>query len=162
MPIQVRMLEDVYGPSGALLAKASVQTLDDEFALQLVGSVPPRAVRRTAGGLGQPSPSVDLPLDKLVQILSAGTPSTSDTGWLPIAPWAERLLHTLDSGSAATQYAIDFSADGVNSLGQHSTWTWSSSSAYERTWPLTFDNPQARFFRVTVLSGGPLNVWRNA
>lgn len=95
------------------------------------------------------------------QILT-GASAGQNSGWLPIAPFPERLFWQLDSGTTATQFTIDISADGATSLGQAFTGTWAASTAGEFSPPLLFTNPQARYFRVTVVSGGPLSVYRNA
>lgn len=92
-------------------------------------------------------------------ILSGASAGTSTT-WLPIAAHPERLAYQLDSGSANTTFSIDISADGLTSLGQAFTGTWARSDLAELTQPLMFTNPQARFFRFNVLSGGPLSVSR--
>jgi hypothetical protein len=94
-----------------------------------------------------------------VNILDNANAGTS-TAWLPIAAYPERLAYQLDSGSAATTFSVDISADGVTSLGQAFTGTWARSDLAELTPPLMFSNPQARFFRFNVLSGGPLSVSR--
>ncbi len=94
----------------------------------------------------------------IIQGGSAGATS----GWLPISSNPERFLYQLDSGTTATTFSVDISADGVTSLGQAFTGTWASSSQAHITPPLMFSNPQARFFRWNVVSGGPLSVFRGA
>lgn len=100
-------------------------------------------------------------LDAKKQIL-AGASAGQNSGWQRISPNPERLLWQLDSGAVNTQFAVDVSADGDNSLGQAFTGSWSSSTVAEFSPPLQFTNPQARYFRVTVISGGPFSVYRNA
>lgn len=95
------------------------------------------------------------------QIL-AGASAGANSGWLPISGHPERFLYQLDSGTTATTFSVDISADGVSSLGQAFTGTWSSSTVAEITPPLMFSNPQAKFFRWNVVSGGPLSVYRGA
>ena len=91
-----------------------------------------------------------------------GAAAGQTSGWLPLAPFAERLIYQLDSGSTTTGFSIDVSADGVTSLGQAYTGTWSSSTAAFRTEPIAYSDPRAKFFRVTVTSGGPLSMARGA
>lgn len=92
-------------------------------------------------------------------ILDAASAGVSTT-WLAIAAYPERLAYQLDSGSVNTTFSIDVSADGLTSLGQAFTGSWARSDVAELTPPLMFANPQARFFRFNVLSGGPLSVSR--
>lgn len=92
----------------------------------------------------------------------SGASAGQNSGWLPIAAFPERLVWQLDSGSTNTQFAVDISSDGVNSLGQAFTGSWASSTTAEFSPPLQFTNPLAKYFRVTVVSGGPLSVYRNA
>lgn len=92
----------------------------------------------------------------------SGASAGDSTGWLPISPAPERLMYQLDSGSASTQFAVDISADGVTSLGQAFTGSWASSTTAHITAPISFSNPLARFFRVTVMAGGPLSMRRFA
>ncbi len=96
-----------------------------------------------------------------VDILSAAS-AGSDSGWLPIAPSPERLLYQLDSGSTTTGFAVDISADGATSLGQAFTGTWASSTTAYITGLISYSNPLATYFRVTVTSGGPLSMQRYA
>lgn len=82
------------------------------------------------------------------------------------SPWfaytaGMRLAYALDSGTTPTTFSLDISADGVTSLGQAFTGTWASSTVAEITPPLYLTNPQARFLRFNVLTGGPLSVSRN-
>lgn len=95
------------------------------------------------------------------QILAGGT-AGQNSGWIPLAPYAERFLYQLDSGTATTGFSVDISADGVTSLGQAFTGTWDKSAVAEITPQLSFANPQAKFLRFNVVSGGPLSVYRNA
>lgn len=89
-----------------------------------------------------------------------GASAGSDSGWLSISKAPERFAYQLDSGSTATTFSVDISADGVSSLGQAFTGTWASSVLAEITFPIMFSNPLAKFFRWNVLSGGPLSVSR--
>ena len=77
--------------------------------------------------------------------------------WIPYVA-GMRFAYALDSGSTTTTFSIDFSADGVASLGQAFTGTWASSSAAEFTPPIYLTNALARFVRFNVLTGGPLSV----
>lgn len=111
----------------------------------------------TVGGSGRLGPPIgcDAPL---LNGASAG----ADSGWVPLSANPERLVWALDSGTTATTFSIDISADGVTSLGQAFTGTCNTSTTAEFSPPLMFTNPQARFYRVTVLSGGPLSMNRGA
>lgn len=86
----------------------------------------------------------------------------ADSGWLPISDAPERFVYQLDSGTTATTFSVDISADGSTSLGQAFTGTYASSTVAEITFPIMFSNPLARFFRWNVVSGGPLSVSRGA
>lgn len=97
-----------------------------------------------------------LPRSPVLNGASAGT----NSGWLPLATAPERFAYQLDSGSTVTGFSIDISADGVSSLGQAFTGTYDSSAVAEITFPIMFSNPLAKYFRWTVLSGGPLSVSR--
>lgn len=126
--------------------------------LDLVGGV--RSKRNpVTGGVG-------LLIDgKAVNVLPrtpilAGASAGADSGWLPMSAAPERFAYQLDSGSTATTFSVDISADGVSSLGQAFTGTYASSTVAEITFPIMFSNPLAKFFRWTVLSGGPLSVSR--
>lgn len=105
--------------------------------------------------------AADSGLAPKTQVLFGAT-TGQNSGWLPIAPFAERLFYQLDSGTTSTQFSIDISADGATSLGQAFTGTWAASATGEFTPPILFTNPLARFFRFNVISGGPLSVYRNA
>jgi hypothetical protein len=94
--------------------------------------------------------------DGVLDAASAGQSSA----WFGYVP-GMRLAYALDSGTTSTTFSIDFSADGVTSLGQAFTGTWASSTVAEITPPLYLTNPQARFLRFNVLTGGPLSVSRN-
>ena len=110
-----------------------------------------------AGLNGQQSAAVS-PRSNILSGANAGT----DSGWLLIGPHAERLLYQLDSGSVSTGFSIDISADGITSLGQAWTGTYNSSTVAEFSFPLWFSNPLAKYFRVTVTSGGPISFARCA
>jgi len=112
------------------------------------------ALRTPAGG------SVGVVAAKAV-ILNGAT-AGQDTGWLPVSSSPERFVYQLDSGTTTTTFSVDISADGVTSLGQAFTGTWSSSALAEITFPIMFSHPLAKFFRWNVVSGGPLSVSRGA
>lgn len=90
----------------------------------------------------------------------SGASAGQSTTWLAVSNAPERFAYQLDSGSTATTFSIDISADGVNSLGQAFTGTWARSDLAEITPPIMFSNPLAKFFRWNVVSGGPLSVSR--
>jgi hypothetical protein len=90
-------------------------------------------------------------------ILNAAT-AGQDSGWITYYP-GMRLAYALDSGSTATTFSVDISADGSTSLGQAFTGTWASTTA-EISPPIWLSNPAARFIRFNVLTGGPLSVVR--
>jgi len=92
----------------------------------------------------------------------SGASSGTDSGWLPISLAPERLLYQLDSGSTPTTFAVDISADGVTSLGQAFTGAWSRSDIAYITGLISYSNPLAKYFRLTVLTGGPLSMQRYA
>ena len=94
-------------------------------------------------------------------ILNAAS-SGAATAWLPISPNPERLIYQLTTGSVSTGFAVDISADGVSSLGQAFTGTWASSTTAYITGLISYSNPLARYFRVTVTSGGPISMARGA
>lgn len=91
-----------------------------------------------------------------------GASAGANSGWLPISSAPERFAYQLDSGSTATTFSVDISADGASSLGQALTGTWASSALAEITYPVMFSDPRAKFFRWNVVSGGPLSVYRGA
>lgn len=82
------------------------------------------------------------------------------SSWLPVATYPERWTYKLDSGSTSTTFSIDFSADGLTSLGQAFTGSYSSSSVAEITPPILFTDVRALFFKITVNSGGPITFAR--
>ena len=94
-----------------------------------------------------------------VDVLNGATAGQS-SAWLRIGPFSERYAYQLDSGSTSTQYAIDISEDGVTSLGQAFTGTWARSDLAYITGLISYSNPRAKYFRVTVISGGPLSFSR--
>lgn len=95
-------------------------------------------------------------------ILSGATAGT-DSGWLPIAPYPERLGYALDSGSTSTTFTIDVSADGgATTLSQAFTGSYASSTVAEFSYPIQFSATTATHFKVTVTSGGPLTFVRGA
>ena len=96
------------------------------------------------------------------QLILNAASSGAATAWLPISPNPERLIYQLTSGSASTGFAVDISADGVTSLGQAFIGTWARSDLAFITGLISFSNPLARFFRVTVTSGGPISMARGA
>ena len=89
-----------------------------------------------------------------------GATAGQSSAWLRIGPFSERYAYQLDSGSTSTQYAIDISEDGVTSLGQAFTGTWARSDLAYITGLISYSNPRAKYFRVTVISGGPLSFSR--
>jgi hypothetical protein len=93
--------------------------------------------------------------DEIVSGASAGTSSL----WIPYAA-GMRLAYALDSGTTATTFSLDISVDGTTSLGQAFTGTWASTTA-EITPPIWLTNPNVRFLRFNVLTGGPLTCLRN-
>jgi len=103
--------------------------------------------------------SASAPLDMTAQVL-AGAVAGANSGWIPKAPYPERLAYSLDSGSTTTTFSIDVSADGVNFLAQAFTGSYASSAIAEVTPPLSFSNVQARFYKINVLSGGPISFIR--
>ena len=97
------------------------------------------------------------------EILTAANAGT-DSGWLPING-PENLAWQLTSGSTSTNWQIDVSpsADGSSPTTAY-TGTYASSTVIERS-PELFNLPaslNARYFRFSVLSGGPISVFRNA
>lgn len=98
-------------------------------------------------------------LTSKTQILNGASAGT-DSGWLPMASYPERLAYALDSGSTTTTFSIDISADGVTSLGQAFTGSYASSATSEITPPLIFSSVAAKYFRISVLSGGPISFIR--
>ena len=111
-----------------------------------------------SAGLTQPQVFAISPRANILTGANAGT----DSGWLLIGPHAERLVYQLDSGTTATGFTVDISIDGVTSLGQAWTGTYNSSTVAEFSPPMWFTNPLARYFRVTVTSGGPISFARCA
>lgn len=104
-------------------------------------------------------PDIGSPARELIlNAASAGV----DSGWLPISPAPERLVYQLTSGSTSTGFTVDISADGATSLGQAFTGTWARSDLACITGLISYSNPLARFFRVTVTSGGPISMARGA
>jgi hypothetical protein len=93
------------------------------------------------------------------QILSGASAGTS-TGYLPLGAYGERFMYQLDSGTVSTGFSVDVSADGVTSLAQVFTGTYASSTTPEITPPLYISNPQAKFIRWTITSGGPISIYR--
>lgn len=89
------------------------------------------------------------------QILSGAT-AGQDSGWVVYTP-GMRLTYALDSGSTSTTFSVDISADGSTSLGQAYTGSWASSTAAESSGPIWLTNPQAKYIRINVLSGGPIS-----
>lgn len=94
-----------------------------------------------------------------VDVLNGATAGQS-SAWLRIGLFPERYAYQLDSGSTSTQYAIDISEDGATSLGQAFTGTWARSDLAYITGLISYSNPRAKYFRVTVISGGPLSFSR--
>lgn len=96
------------------------------------------------------------------KVVLNGATAGQDSGWLPVSASPERFTWQLDSGSTSTQFTVDISADGVTSLGQAFTGVYASSTVAETSAPISFSNPQAKFFKFTVVSGGPFSVIRGA
>ena len=94
----------------------------------------------------------------ILQSASAGDSSA----WLPIAPYPERLAYSLDSGTTSTTFSIDISEDGSTSLGQAFTGSWASSTLAEITYPILYTDVRARYFKITVNTGGPITFLRGA
>jgi hypothetical protein len=94
------------------------------------------------------------------QEILSGASAGTNSGWLPVAAYAERLAYSLDSGTTSTTFSVDFSADGVTSLGQAFTGSYASSSIAEVTPPILFSDIRAKFFRITVNTGGPISFLR--
>lgn len=97
----------------------------------------------------------DGPIGAGVQLLS-GASAGQDSGWVPYEP-GMRLAYALDSGSTATAFSVDISADGITSLGQAFTGTWAGTTA-EISPPIWLTNPAARYIRFNVVGAGPLSV----
>lgn len=153
--MQVRMLRDKFGADRTLYVAGTTYDVSDELGLLFIGegaAVDQARPQRQFGPAWEPVVSKD-------EILSAASAGAS-SAWIPYQA-GMRLAYALDSGSTSTQFSIDFSADGITSLGQAFTGTWASSSVAEITPPLYLTNPQAAFIRFNVTSGGPLSVKRN-
>lgn len=111
-------------------------------------------------GLVNPDTSI-VPIVNLKSVVLSSGVAGSDSGWLEISPHPERLAYALDSGSTATAFAIDVSADGGETiLSQAFTGSYSSSSVAEVTPPIQFNEITATHFRITVTSGGPITFLR--
>lgn len=103
-----------------------------------------------------------VPIANHSRLVLNGATAGQASAWLPIAAYDERLIYQLTSGSTLTQFAIDVSADGVTSLGQAFTGTWQSSTVARRTRAIAFSHPLARYFRISILAGGPISFARGA
>lgn len=111
-------------------------------------------------GLRNPDGSI-IPIVNHNQVVLDGGVAGSDSGWLPISSFPERLAYALDSGSTATTFTIDVSADGgVTTLSQAFTGSYASSSVAEVTPPILFNAITATHFKITVTSGGPISFLR--
>lgn len=109
-----------------------------------------------AGGLTSSEVSAVRPRQPVLEAASAG----ADSGWLLVSGSRERLFFQLASGSTLTGFTIDISADGVTSLAQTHTGSWDSSTVALQSAPMMFSDPRATYFKVTITSGGPINVTR--
>jgi len=96
------------------------------------------------------------PKEEMLVSASSGDASQ----WLPVATYPERWTYKLDSGSTSTTFSVDYSSDGLTSLGQAFTGSYSSSSVAEMTPPILFTDVRALFFKITVNSGGPITFAR--
>lgn len=163
MTMRITMTQTRMGESGSLLLAGTTYTVSDAFGAAMVGA---KYATDTDNAL-TPAPS-QLSIQQMASVQAL----VSKDGVLDAAsagassPWfaytaGMRLAYSLDSGATTTTFSIDFSADGVTSLGQAFTGTWASSTVAEITPPLYLTNPQARFLRFNVLTGGPLSVSRN-
>lgn len=103
-----------------------------------------------------PDNSAAVSRDEILSGAEAGVSSA----WIPYNA-GMRLAYALDSGSTSTNFSLDFSADSSGSSpSQAFTGTWASTTA-EVAPPIYLTNPNARFIRFNVLTGGPLTVLRN-
>lgn len=93
-------------------------------------------------------------------IVLNGAVAGENSGWLPTAAYPERLGYALDSGSTTTTFSIDISANGITSLSQAFTGSWASSTLAEISPPLLFSDINAKYFRINVLTGGPISFIR--
>ena len=122
---------------------------------------PVSATKTLTGGISLSAGDTEFSAIARNPILS-GASAGQDSGWLPLSSAPERFVYQLDSGTTATTFSVDISANGVSSLGQAFTGTYASSTVAEITPPIMFSDPLAKFFRWNVVSGGPLSVSRGA
>ena len=139
----------------------SVEYSDDSTAKFNIADTVTAVTNPLTGGIGILIDGVPVNVSPKSPVLN-GASAGADSGWLPMSAAPERFVYQLDSGTTGTGFAVDISEDGVTSLGQAFTGTWASSTVAEITFPIMFSNPLAKFFRWTVLSGGPLSVSRGA
>jgi len=157
--VTVIMLRDFPNSFGITMPNGSSQRLEFDFAKDLYSkgfvSDPSGVLSLSAQDANGGDFSTKIP------ILSGGVAGNS-TSWLEIAPYPERLMYILDSGTTTTTFSIDVSADGSTSLAQAYTGTYASSSLAEVTPPILYSNPQAKYFKISILSGGPITFYRGA
>ena len=149
--LEIKAVKDTSGSLTSLVG-------DDGQVASVVKFDPATNQPYVLNAAGQAVPLVGNRAAVILDSASAG----ASTAWLPISPNPERLMYQLDSGTTSTQFAVDISADGSTSLGQAFTGVWSRSDLAEITPPIMFSNPLAKFFRVTIVSGGPITVARGA
>ena len=161
MSITVTMLQTRQGEGGVVWTAGNSYSASDAFGTYLItsnlatGKMPDVPVTT----LSPAQVTVTAALVSKDGVLDAASAGASSPWFVYTA--GMRLAYALDSGTTTTTFSIDFSADGVTSLGQAFTGTWASSTVAEITPPLYLTNPQARFLRFNVLTGGPLSVSRN-
>ena len=174
--MQITMKTTVTGENGSPLAEGSTYTVSDAFGRAQIIADKAEAIldvaesgqefdvkgKRnsvTGGNELSVADGSTVSIGARQPVLNGASAGT-DSGWLPLAQAPERFAYQLDSGTTTTGFSVDISADGSTSLGQAFTGTWSSSTVAEITFPIMFSNPLAKFFRWTVMSGGPLSVTR--
>lgn len=149
----------------SILLSGSTYTVSDQYGMYLVrtfGAIDTDGTGPFYSGPDQLSASQVAALRSLVSgawILNGAT-AGQDSGWLPLMGGGFRLAYALDSGSVTTTFAVDISGDGITSLAQAFTGTWASSTSWEDTGQRWVSNINAKFFRFSVLAGGPLSVRR--
>lgn len=168
----ITMLADRFDAGGVLRAKGTQVDVATDLAMRWIGdgvAAPVGNSRETGQGIRKEVPVTQdqisgqqfagpAPVSGAgAPVLDAGTAGSS-SGWIAYTP-GMRLAYALDSGSASTTFSVDISADGATSIGQAFTGTWASTTA-EISPPIWLTNPQARYIRFNVLSGGPLSVIR--
>lgn len=168
----ITMLADRFDAGGVLRASGTQVDVPTDLALRWIGDNAARPVgnsRETSQNFLKEVPVVQDILSGAQRaggspvsgagktpILNAAS-AGQDSGWVPISAAIMKINYQLDSGSTTTGFAIDVSADQSTSLGQAFTGTWASSTTAESAY-LPFSNPLAKYFRVTVTSGGPISM----